>query len=338
MVNGLPEIQKVQGVCETCAKGKQHRTTIPKVAQWRATKPLQLVHTDLCGPITPRTAGDKGYVLTFIDDFSRKTWVYFLSEKCEAFNKFKIFKTMVENEVGTKLLCLRSDRGGEFNSKEFNDFCATNGVKRQLTAAYTPQQNGVAERKNRTIMDMVRCLLSERKMPKKFWGEATKWTAHILNRSPTSAVKDQTPQECWSNNKPNVDYFKIFGCIGHVHVPTQKRVKLDERCIFLGMSDESKAYKMYDPISETVVISKDVIFDEEQSWNWGRTVEEERNDILIIDEQEAADNNIPDEESSQQSLNTDEINEPAVNSDENSQGRRRVPPRYLQDFDSGSSY
>lgn len=104
-------------------------------------------------------------------------------------------------------------------------------------------------------------------MPKEFWVEASRWTAHILNRSPTSALKDITPQESWSDKKPNVDYFEVFGCVGHVHIPNQRRVKLDDRshaCIFLGMSEKSKAYKMYNPVNKRPVISKDVIFDEDR--------------------------------------------------------------------------
>ncbi|RVX17651.1 Retrovirus-related Pol polyprotein from transposon TNT 1-94 [Vitis vinifera] len=134
-------------------------------------------------------------------------------------------------------------RGGEFTSLEFNAFCKTNGISRQLTAAYTPQQNGVAEHKNRTIMNMVRSMLSEKQVPKNFWPEAVNWTAHVLNRSPTLAVKGVTPKEAWSGVKPNVDYFRVFGCIGHVHVPDNKRKKLDDKsfqCVLLGNEEGSE--------------------------------------------------------------------------------------------------
>lgn len=190
-----------------------------------------------------------------------------LSVKSEAFTFFKSFKVMVENEARVKIGCLRSDRGGEFTLKEFNDFCGSHGIKRQVTAAFTPQQNGVAEKKNRTIMEMVRCLLSEKKMPKKFWGEAATWTIHILNRCPTSALKEKTPQECWTGIKPNVDHFKVFGSVGYAHIPSQKRVKLDDKgqkCIFLGVSESSKAFKMFDPVTNKIIVSRDVVFDEKQ--------------------------------------------------------------------------
>lgn len=157
MVKGLTGVAEKHTVCEICAIGKQQRDAIPKKSNWRATKKLQLVHTDLCGPITPASTSGKRYVLVFIDDYTRKSWVYFLSQKNESFEMFKNFKNYVEKETGMNIKCLRSDRGGEFTSNSFNEFCEAQGIKRQLTAAYTPQQNGVAERRNLTLMNMVRC-------------------------------------------------------------------------------------------------------------------------------------------------------------------------------------
>jgi len=133
---------------------------------------LQLIHVDICSPITPSSNSNKRCILSFIDDYSRNNWVYFLSEKSEALISFKDFKCLVEKEVGSDICCLRIDRGGEFTSYEFNNFCKTHGIRRQLTTGYTPQQNGVAKRKNRTIMNMVRCLLTEKQMPKVFWPKA----------------------------------------------------------------------------------------------------------------------------------------------------------------------
>lgn len=155
--------------------------------------------------------------------------------------------------------CLRTDRGGEYNSTEFKDYCKEHGIKRQLTTAYTPQQNGVAERKNRSIMNTVRTILTEKGVPKVFWPEAVQWANHVLNRSPTVAIKDMTPEEAWSDRKPDVEHFKIFGCIGHVHVPDQRRTKLDDKsikCVMLGFSCESKAYSMYDPVEMKIHTSR----------------------------------------------------------------------------------
>ncbi|XP_071705208.1 uncharacterized protein [Rutidosis leptorrhynchoides] len=231
MVTGLPSVAADEIICDSCMKGKQHRLAIPKATKWRASEKLQQLHADLCGPITPASNSDKRYIFCIIDDFSRKTWVYFLKEKSEALHHFKVFKARVEKEADTFIKCLRTDRGGEFNSTEFNEFCKLNGIKRQLTTAYTPQQNGVAERKNRTIMNLVRSIMIEKDVPKTFWPEAVKWVNHVLNRSPTLAVKDVTPEEAWGGIKPSVDYFRVFGCIGHVHVPDAKRNKLENKSV-----------------------------------------------------------------------------------------------------------
>ncbi|KAK9131203.1 hypothetical protein Sjap_011690 [Stephania japonica] len=264
MVIGLPQIAAPDKVCEDCIVSKQHRLPFTQGKSLRAKKALELVHSDICGPITPYSNGGKRYVITFIDDYSRKIWVYFLQEKSEAFAAFKSFKALVEKEASSPIKVLRTDRGGEYNSHAFADFCAQHGIKRQLTTAYTPQQNGVCERKNRTIMNMVRSLLTTSGIPKNFWPEAVNWSIHILNRSPTLAV---------SGRKPVVDHFQIFGCIAYAHVPDEKRRKLDnkgEKCIFLGVSGESKAYKLYNPNTKKILVSRDVLFNEKSIWSWNQ--------------------------------------------------------------------
>nr|GEW61629.1 retrovirus-related Pol polyprotein from transposon TNT 1-94 [Tanacetum cinerariifolium] len=163
MVKGLDHIDHPNQVCEGCLFGKYARSSFPKESTSRAKEPLQLIHTDLCGPITPPSHGKNLYFMLFIDDYSRKTWVYFLKEKSQAFEAFKTFKAMVEKEKGLKIKSL---------SKEFNKFCEDNGIRIFLTAPYSPQQNRVVERKNRTILNMVRSMLKTKKMPKEFWAEA----------------------------------------------------------------------------------------------------------------------------------------------------------------------
>lgn len=271
MVKGLPEIEETEEICEDCIIGKQHRDSIPKTANWMANEKLQLVHSDICGPINPTSNGGSRYFMTLTDDFSRKTWTYVLTKKTNALAIFKQFKAVAEKETNCQIKCLRTDRGGEFTSTAFNDFCSKNGIKRQLTAAYTPQQNGVSERKNRTIMNMVRSMLAGMKVPKRFWPEAVLWATYVLNRSPTMSVKDITPEEAWSNVKPSVHHFKVFGCLAYAHVTDTQRKKLDPKsikCVNLGISEESKAYKLYDPVAKKIIVSRDVIFDETKGWEW----------------------------------------------------------------------
>ena len=128
MVNGLPCINHPDQLCEGCLLGKQFRKSFPQESHSRAPKQLELIHTDVCGPIKPSSFGGSNYFLLFIDDFSRKTWVYFLKQKSEAFSAFKKFKAAVEKESGYKIKAMRSDRGGEFTSSEFQEFCEANAV------------------------------------------------------------------------------------------------------------------------------------------------------------------------------------------------------------------
>lgn len=277
MVIGLPRVEQVEKACEVCLRGKQHRVPFLKQSTWRVAEKLELIHSDLCGPITPSSHSQKRYLISFIDDFSRKTWIYFVLEKSKAFHYFKLFKSFVEKQTGMFIKCLRTDKGGEYNSGEFKEYCRDHGIKRQLTTAYTPQQNGVAERKNRSIMNMVRTVLTEKEIPKTFWPDAVQWKNHVLNRSPTSAVKDMTPEEGWSGRKPSVEHFS-FGCIGHVHISDVKRTKLDDKsvkCVLLGFSNESKGYKMYDPIEKKPHINRDVVFEEDKLWKWDNNTHED---------------------------------------------------------------
>lgn len=283
LVRGLPKLTNDDRVCTDCMRGKQHRDPIPKKSNWRAKEKLELIHADVCGPITPISSSNKRYILCLIDDYSRKAWIYFMSEKSESFTHFKAFKSRVEMESGLKIKCLRTDRGGEFVSSEFNQFCVDVGIKRNLTTAYTPQQNGVVERKNRTLMNMVRSILSCKSIPKKFWPEAAKWSVYVLNRCPTLSLKNKTPEEAWSGNKPTVEHFKVFGCVGHVHVPEKQRSKLEDKskkCILLGVSEESKGYRMYDPIGGKIIVSRDVVFEENEEWDWSGNTNNSQPDLI----------------------------------------------------------
>ncbi|CAL8165963.1 unnamed protein product [Prunus armeniaca] len=157
MVVGLPSIQSEKAICEGCIFGKFHRLPFSQ-STWKARAPLELVHEDICGPTRTPSFNGKKYFLLFVDDYSRMMWVYFLEQKSEAFSFFKQFKAYGEKQSGYNLKTLRTDRGGEFTSNEFSEFCKSNGIKRELTASYTPQQNGVAERRNRTIVEMARSI------------------------------------------------------------------------------------------------------------------------------------------------------------------------------------
>ena len=169
MVFGLPHLETpVKHVCEGCVLGKMQRLSFPKDGSVGAARKLQLVHSDVCGPMRIPSIGKHLYFVTFIDDYSRLAWVYPLKEKSEVFGCFKIFLAMAENVSGCKLGTLRSDRGGEYMSTDFNAFMAERGIKHQCTVPYTPEQNGVSERKNRSLMEMARCMVKSQTLPHAF--------------------------------------------------------------------------------------------------------------------------------------------------------------------------
>ncbi|KAD4584327.1 hypothetical protein E3N88_21928 [Mikania micrantha] len=274
MVHGVPKITYLSNPCEICLAGKQARGPFPKHTSFRAIKPLKLIHGDLCGPISPITPAGKKYLFLLVDDFSRFMWGFLLSTKDEAFGAFKVFHDRIEREYGHKIGTLRTDRGGEFMSREFLAYCDTKGITRHFTAPYTPQQNGVVERRNRTVIEMVRSMLKENNVPRSFWGEASRHAIFILNRVPTKAVCHMTPYEALKGSKPNLEHLRVFGCVGYVKTPvTTQLKKLDDRStpmVYLGSEPGSKAYRMFDPINNQVNVSRDVYFNEKQGWNWAK--------------------------------------------------------------------
>ena len=149
---------------------------------------LDLIHSDICRPMSTRALSDTEYFVTFIDDHSRKTWIYFLKTKDEFFSRFKEFKALVENLTGKRIKVLRSDNGGEYIDKEFTGFCAREGIKREWTTPYNPEHNGVAEKKNRTIVEATRAMLYDQDMPKFLWAKACTTTVDIQNRTPHTAL------------------------------------------------------------------------------------------------------------------------------------------------------
>ncbi|KAK2976697.1 hypothetical protein RJ640_013953 [Escallonia rubra] len=270
MVKGLLSIDQLDQPYEGCLVGKQHRHSFPKKPISRAKASLELIHTNVCGPIDPASLGKTIYFLLFIDDYSRKTWVYVLKKKSEVFSNFKRFKALVEKHNGYQSKAMRSDRGRKFISKEFKAFCEENGIRQPLTIPYSPQQNGVVERKNRSIVNMTRSMLKSKNLPKKFWAKAIDCVVYLSNRCLTRSVWNQTPQQAWSGYKLSVSHLKVFGSIVYVHVPDQQRKKLDdksEKFIFIGYSQQSKGYKLYNPVDKKMKVSRDVTFDEKSSWD-----------------------------------------------------------------------
>ena len=182
----------------------------------RTTQQLQILHSDVCGPMQTPSFGNYLYFVTFIDDFSRHAWIHPLKAKSEVFMCFKQFLVLAENMSACKLGTLRFDRGGEYMSSDFNAFLGECGIKHQSTVPYTPQQNGVAERKNWSLMEMDKCMVKSQALPHSFWLEVVMCAAYVLNRCPTKALQSITPYEAWHDQNYML-LICMFLVVWHMH-------------------------------------------------------------------------------------------------------------------------
>jgi transposase InsO family protein len=204
------------------------------------------VHTDLVGPTITKVLKGERYFMLLVDDYTRMTAVCFLKNKSEDFENFKIYKEMVENEMDSRIKCLRSNNGGEFTSKEFTDYYSNHGIKRKFSVARTHQQNGVVERKNRIVQEMDRTMIMDSKLTDTFWTQAVHTTFHIQNRVMFRNNTDKTPYELWKGRPTNVNHFRVFGSKCYIKREDDRMGKFDSRVdkgILVGYSSTRKEYK-----------------------------------------------------------------------------------------------
>jgi len=230
--------------CEPCLMGKMTRTPFSEIVE-RAVDLVGIIHTDVCGPMSVSTRNGYRYFVTFTNDLSRYGYIYLMKHKSETFEKFKEFQKEVENQLNKKIKHRRSDRGGEYLSYEFNMHLKDCGIIPQLMPAGTPQRNGVSERRNRTLLDSVRSMMSLTDLSVSFWGYVLETTAFILNRAPSKSV-ETTPYEIWYGQKPKLSFLKVWGCEAYVKkLQPDKLEPKSEKCIFVGYPRETIGYALY---------------------------------------------------------------------------------------------
>ena len=262
--------------CTGCLYGKAHRRPFPTATTQRAGRPLQLVHSDLCGPVhdtldkpSNRPVGPLHYLVTFIDDYSRYVWTSVISDKTSAtvLNAFKQYKVWAEKQTGFEVQTLRTDGGGEYISNQFNTYLTILGIQRQVTTAYTPQQNGVAERMNRMLLEATRAMLHAAGLPLTDWKYALRTAVYLRNRSPTSALDGITPYHAWQGDKPDLSHLRTFGCRAYMHVNKKSTVcKLQKHAlpvIFMGYHPAAKAWIVVDPLTKQEHTTRDATFHED---------------------------------------------------------------------------
>ena len=254
------------GLCSACQFGKQKRQSFPENHfRTYASNPGDLVHGDICGPMSQPSKGGSVYFVLFQDDSTGYRFVFCITRKSEALTCFqKVFKTILR-DTGRTISTLRTDRGGEFCSTAFSTYLSENNIRRELTTSYTPEQNAVVERANRTIMEGVRSSLYYSQLPMSFWAEAVVYIVYTFNRTCSRVHGAHTPFELYTGLKPSLSHLRPFGCPVFIHIPDHLRKKLDVKCrkgVFVGYSDESKAYRVWDSDKQQVITTRDLVFDE----------------------------------------------------------------------------
>ncbi|GJX04606.1 putative ribonuclease H-like domain-containing protein [Tanacetum coccineum] len=249
LVRGLPsKIFENDHSCVACQKGKQHKASCKSKLVTSVSQPLQILHMDLFGPTFVKSIMGKAYCLVVTDDYSRFSWVFFLAKKDETSGILKNFITGIENQLNHKVKIIRCDNGTEFKNYEMNQFCGIKGIKREFSNARTPQQNGVAERKNRTLIEAARTMLADSLLPIPFWAEAVNTACYVQNRVLVTKPHNKTPYELLIGRTPIISFMRPFGCPVTILNTLDHLGKFDGKAdegFLVGYSINSKAFRVF---------------------------------------------------------------------------------------------
>jgi transposase InsO family protein len=271
-------------VCSVCQAGKQVSAHHPHKNIMTTDRPLELLHMDLFGPITYISISGSKYCLVIVDDYSRFTWVFFLQEKSQTQETLKGFLRQAQNEFGLKIKKIRSDNGTEFKNSQIEGFLEEEGINHEFSFPYTPQQNGVVERNNRTLLDMARTMLGEYKTPDRFWAEAINTACYSINRLYLHRILKKTSYELLTGKNPNVSYFRVFGSKCFILIKRGRKSKFAPKVVegfLLGYDSNTRAYSVFKKSTGLVEVSCDIVFDETN----GSQVEQV--DLDELDDEEA---------------------------------------------------
>ncbi|GJR92433.1 putative ribonuclease H-like domain-containing protein [Tanacetum coccineum] len=266
LVRGLPlKLFEINQTCVACQKGKQHRASCKTKTISSISKPLQMLHMDLFGPTFVKSLMKKMYCLVVTDDFSRFSWVFFLATKDETSEILKTFITGIENLIDLKVKVIRCDNGTEFKNRVMNQFCEMKGIKREFSVARTPQQNGVAERKNRTLIEAARTMLADLKFPPTFWAEAVNTACYVQTKVLVIKPHNKTPYEIFLGRKPALSFMRPFRCPVTILNTIDHQGKFNEKAdegFFVGYSTNSKAFRVFNSRTRIVEENLHVQFSE----------------------------------------------------------------------------
>ncbi|GKD06980.1 putative ribonuclease H-like domain-containing protein, partial [Tanacetum coccineum] len=256
LVRGLPsKLFENDHSCVACQMGKQHKASCKTKLVSSISHPLQMLHMDLFGPTFVRSINHKIYCLVVTDDYSRFSWVFFLATKDETSGILKTFITGIENQINHKVKIIRCDNGTEFKNNDMNQFCGMKGIKREFSVARTPQQNGVAERKNRTLIEAARTMLADSLLPTTFWAEAVNTACYVQNRVLVTKPHNKTPYELLLGRPPSISFMRPFGCPVTILNTLDPLGKFDGKAdegFLVGYSVNSKAFRVFNTRTKKV--------------------------------------------------------------------------------------
>lgn len=270
--------------CEGCQYGKQHKLSFTTTER-RKHLPGERIYCDLCGPMQTPSVGGARYCILFKDDASGYCTVMLIKHKSDSLDCFKQYVNLCKNKFSRTIKVLHTDNGTEFCNFEFQEYLSKLGIQHETTAAFTPEQNARLERENRTVVESARSMLYTKDLPKNLWGEAVHTAVYILNRTPTTQIPNSTPFEMWYGKKPILNHIRVFGSEAYMLIPKQKRTKLEpkgKKLILVGYEKDSTNYRLFEPVSKKITISRHVVFNESKDLQLPR-----KNTILIqMDDEE----------------------------------------------------
>ena len=266
LVRGIPAKDfQCDEHCIACLKGKQHKVSYKSIDEFKTTACLQLLHMDLFGPVRVMSLGKKKYCLVIVDDFSRFVWTFFLHSKDEAASEIINFIVYAEKQYTLPVKCVRSDNGTEFKNSTLIDFYTSKGIKRQYSVPRTPEQNGVVERKNRTLIEAARSMIADSGLPLTFWAEAVNTACYVQNRVLVNKRHMKTPYGILHNIAPLISFFRAFGCqcfILNIKDSLSTFASKVDPGYFVGYSSTCKAYRVYNCRTKVVEETLNVKFNE----------------------------------------------------------------------------
>ncbi|KAJ9561602.1 LOW QUALITY PROTEIN: hypothetical protein OSB04_006762 [Centaurea solstitialis] len=271
LVKGLPETRLSKDTfCPAREQGKMRRSSHPPKMDTNSKSPLDMIHMDLCGPMRVESLARKKYMLVLVDEFSRFTWLEFLRAKFDAADRIIAFIKRIQVLLGRKVKKLRSDNGTEFRNAKMQSFLEDVGISHNFSAVRTPQQNEVVERKYRTLVEAARSMMAHSGVPQAFWAEAVSTACFTQNRTLIVKRSGKTAYEMIEQRKPNIDYFRVFGCKCYVLNDRDNLGKFDpksDESIFIGYSHNSKTYRVFNKWTRTILESSNVDFSESETYS-----------------------------------------------------------------------